>query len=98
MKNFLSKLTLPLTNELKPSVSNAIDNINNGLENFVTTATPIVLILSIVSIFLVGIMFIVSDQDGREKAKKRLIYTAVGAGIAILATAIGNYLVNLFSF
>lgn len=64
------------------------------IQNFVTSARPIVIAVVAVAFLVVGIMMVYPNERSKEKAKEALPWVVIGAAIALgavgLASTIGS--------
>ena len=69
-----------------------------GLYNIVTKVQPVTNLLIATALIICGIMFIVPSEKINEKAKSKLPYIALGAGIILGAMSIANEVSSSFVF
>ena len=69
-------------------------NFATTLQNFVTSARPIIIAVVAVAFLVIGVMMIYPSEQGKEKAKAALPWVIIGAAISLgavgLATTIGG--------
>lgn len=71
-----------------------MDAFAQTIQNFVTSARPIVIAVIAVAFLVVGIMMVYPNERSKEKAKEALPWVVIGAAIALgavgLASTIGQ--------
>lgn len=71
-----------------------MDAFAQTIQNFVTSARPIVIAVVAVAFLVVGIMMVYPNERSKEKAKEALPWVVIGAAIALgavgLASTIGS--------
>lgn len=71
-----------------------MDSFAQTIQNFVTSARPIVIAVVAVAFLVLGVMMIYPSEQGKEKAKAALPWVMIGAAISLgavgLAATIGG--------
>ncbi|MDO8470522.1 MAG: pilin [bacterium] len=67
------------------------------VDNIVNWVFVFVMLLSVVFVILAGFQFVTGGPEGAKEARERLMWAAIGIGVAILARAFPNVIRMLIS-
>jgi len=72
-------------------VDNAITKLSNTATSLLSQIMVVGWVAAAISIAVAGFMFMTCDDEGRQKAKKRLIWTIIGAILVAGAITIAKF-------
>lgn len=80
-----------------PTDTTLVTNMKNAMNNVYSIMKGVGIVVAAIGIALSAFQLFMGGDKGMEKAKKTLIYTAVGCGILFLAVPITNAIASMFS-
>ena len=75
-----------------------MENLDTTANNFFEVASNYTWIVVIAALIVVGFIFIIGGQQGKERARSWIPGILVGAIIVIGAVSIGKFIVSLIAF
>lgn len=75
-----------------------MDKFAENIYNLCTEAQPYTYVLAIVAFLVIGVMFLIPSEEGRQKAKKALPWVIVGVLLMLGAVYGGKWLTGKIIF
>lgn len=79
-----------------PSDMTLVSNMKSAMNNVYSIMKGVGIVVAAIGIALSAFQLFMGGDKGMEKAKKTLVYTAVGCGILFLAVPITNAIASMF--
>ena len=68
-----------------------------GINNFCTSATPIIACILIAELIIIGIKAQINKGEGKQAVKSDVIWVIIGTGVALCASSLGTEISGWFA-
>ena len=92
----LQMYVMPLFDDDKTPAAEITKTTKDAIQKIIDVVTPIGLGLVVLAFIVIGLMFLVGGQRGKENAKDWIMRVVIGSAIIILAIVIANFLWGAF--